>query len=94
MASCGVNAAVRRGPKSHLGVGSMYEHCRAPKFPVEDFSWRKLHLRKAWTCAEVYHKNSAFGKGLAWGLTLLAGEPGPNAKAEQGQGDHGERKRW
>jgi hypothetical protein len=30
VASCGVNAAVRRGPKYHSGSGSMSKHCRAP----------------------------------------------------------------
>ena len=30
VASCGVNAAVRRGPKCNSGFGSMSEHCRTP----------------------------------------------------------------
>jgi hypothetical protein len=47
VASCGVNAAVRRGPKHDSGCGSMCKHCRAPNSCTGLARGRRLLPRKA-----------------------------------------------
>jgi len=72
----------------------MYEHCAVPRIWVEHSATAEVPAaQEAWTYAEVSHKISGFGKGLGAALPVFAGEPGPDATTEQGQGNHGERER-
>ena len=64
-----------------------------PEFPVEALQTRRnfLLLREP-EPTRVSHKNP--GVGRSCDLRVLAREPGPDTKTEQGQGDHGEWQRW
>ena len=65
----------------------MNEHCRAPNSCRGSEVARDFLLLQSLTQASVSHKNPGYEKGFD--LRVLAREPGPDAKTEQGQGDHG-----
>jgi hypothetical protein len=92
VASCGVNAAVRRAPEYRAVARCM--SIAVPRIRVEHSATAEVPAaQEPGLAPKSLTRFRALERAWARDLPVFAGEPGPDATTEQGQGNHGEGER-